>query len=74
MEKYLNLGGDSGILAYEIGDYYIKVEFPEPHGIYTYSYQRAGRYHVEKMKKLAIDGRGLNTYINKNVRKLYDQR
>ena len=30
---------------------------------YTYSYRSAGSHHVEKMKKLAINGIGLNSYI-----------
>jgi len=73
MEHYKNLSGDSGVKAYEIGDNYIKVKFKDD-AIYLYNYQSAGRQHIEKMKELAIKGSGLNSYINKYVRKKYAQK
>jgi hypothetical protein len=71
MEKYKDLNGDSAIIGYEIGNTSIKVLF-NTGKTYTYSYSKAGKMHVENMKSLAILGNGLNAYINKNVRKLYD--
>ena len=73
MQRYLNTGGDSGIESYEIGEDYIKVWFARSQKAYTYSYQSAGREHVEAMKKLAKNGTGLNEYINKNTKYLYDR-
>jgi hypothetical protein len=73
MERYRNSGGDSGVSAYEIGSDYIIVVFkgnPKP---YRYSYNGAGSYHVENLKKLAINGNGLNAYINNHVKYLYDK-
>jgi hypothetical protein len=72
MEKYRNIGGNSGVSHYEIGTDYINVIFSKTGSMYTYSYQRAGNYHVENMKQLAQGGKGLNTYINKHVKNLYD--
>lgn len=72
MESYRNLGGDSGVSAYEIGENYIKVKFHGNYKIYTYSYRKAGRNHVEQMKILARRGSGLNSYINMYVKYLYD--
>ena len=72
MERYLDLDGDSGVVSYEIGDTYIRVKFNGTIKIYTYSYNKAGQYHVEKMKVLAKSGDGLNSYIMRNVKKLYD--
>lgn len=72
MERYKNRGGDSGVSAYEIGADYITVKFSGTFRIYTYSYRKAGSVHVEKMKMLAQSGRGLNSYINKYVKNLYD--
>jgi len=72
MEKYLNLNGDSGVDSYEIGSDFIKVLFLKTSYLYTYSYRKAGKFHVDNMKILAEKGRGLNSYINKNVYKLYD--
>lgn len=31
---------------------------------YKYSYRKTGEYKVEKMKTLAIGGKGLNSFIN----------
>ena len=72
MERYLDLDGDSGVVAYEIGETYISVKFDRTFKIYTYSYNKAGQYHVEKMKVLAKNGDGLNSYIMRNVKNLYD--
>jgi hypothetical protein len=72
MERYLNKSGDSPITYYEIGDEYIRVAFKGNIKIYVYSYSRAGKAHVEYMKILAYDGKGLSAYITRYVRKEYD--
>ena len=70
MERYKNLGGDSGVVAYEIGSDYIKVQFHDG-WIYLYNYQSAGSYNIEHMKELAIAGEGLNSFIGRVVKKGY---
>jgi hypothetical protein len=70
MERYKNLGGDSGVAAYEIENDSIKVQFDDG-AIYLYNYQSAGAANIEEMKTLAIAGRGLNSFIMKHVRKKY---
>jgi hypothetical protein len=70
MVRYRNLSGDSGVVAYEIGSDWIDVKFQDG-WIYRYSYASAGPFHVEIMKGLAKDGRGLSTYVVRNVRKSY---
>lgn len=72
MQPYRDIDGDSGVEAYEIGDDYIAVKFYRTPKLYRYSYGKAGRYHVEQMKMLARNGNGLNSYINRFVKKLYD--
>lgn len=72
MERYRNWSGTSGVAAYEIGPDFIKVKFRDTSRVYTYSYRRAGRIHVDTMKALAQRGSGLNKYINLHVRNLYD--
>ena len=67
MTVYGNFGSNSGVTAYEIRDDAIVVEFRHG-GKYLYSYDKPGREEVEEMKRLAREGRGLATYINKNVR------
>lgn len=72
MQHYRNSGGDSGVSAYEIGTDYIAVKFSSTAKVYTYSYRKAGHTHVENMKRLAQSGSGLNSYINRHVKHLYD--
>jgi len=72
MERYRNSGGDSGVSSYEIGADYIIVKFSGSIRTYRYSYRKAGQYHVETIKRLARNGNGLNSYINRYVKNLYD--
>lgn len=73
MQKYKNLGGSSGVYAYEIGSDYIHIKFTGTNRVYSYSYSgKAGRIHVENMKQLAQNGSGLNAYVNQKVKFLYD--
>ncbi len=73
MTPYKNLGIDSNVESYQIFDNLIKVKFKSTTKIYSYSYTGATKFHVENMKKLAIAGKGLNSYINKYVKFLYDK-
>lgn len=70
MERYKNLGGDSGVAEFEIGPDYIKVRFTSG-SVYTYSNQSAGAAHIARMKQLAQSGHGLNSYIQTHVRNNY---
>lgn len=72
MEKYRNLGGNSGVSSYEIGPDYVIVKFSGTAKSYKYSYQKAGKSNVEILKHLALNGSGLNSYIIKNVKDLFD--
>jgi hypothetical protein len=71
MERYRNSSRDSGVLSFEIGTDYIKVRFCS-YKTYSYSHGKAGQTHVANMKGLAQAGRGLNSYINRYVKYLYD--
>lgn len=71
MIRYKNLGRDSGVRYYEIGDSFIRVKF-DGFNAYTYSFKKAGVSHVKNMQALALNGRGLNSYINRHVKYLYD--
>lgn len=70
MERYKNLSGESGVAAYEIGDDYIRVEFKDG-ATYLYNNAVTGAHNIEEMKKLANNGKGLNSYISRHVRKKY---
>ncbi|NDK39484.1 hypothetical protein DT603_11585 [Pseudoxanthomonas gei] len=67
MERYGNLAGDSGVVAYAITARSILVKFAGSDRLYEYSHASAGKAHVETMKRLAQAGRGLSTYISRHV-------
>ncbi len=70
MVRYKDIDRDSGVVRYEFGPEYIRVQFSDG-SIYLYTYRSAGQSNIEKMKKLATRGDGLNAYINGHVRKSY---
>jgi len=67
MQRYRNLAGNSGVVAYAITPSSIRVKFAGADRIYEYSHVSAGKAHVEEMKRLAQAGRGLSTYISQHV-------
>lgn len=73
MERYRNLGGDSSVVAYEIGSDFIRVQFSDG-SVYMYTYASAGSANIEHMKQLARSGQGLNSFIMRHVRKAYARR
>ncbi len=73
MEPYGNLGGNSGVEAYEIGPDFIRVQFSTG-SVYLYTYESAGSHSIEQMKELAIRSEGLNSFINTTVRHYYARR
>jgi hypothetical protein len=73
MQRYGNLSGNSGVVAYEISPRSIKLKFQDGR-TYVYSYDRPGPEHVEAMKVLARSGRGLSTYVARHVRDDYEGR
>ena len=72
IKTYQNIGGNSGVAFYEAGPDYIEVWFQGSPRSYRYSYGKAGPANVEAMKVLAQNGNGLNSFINRNVKFLYD--
>jgi hypothetical protein len=67
MQPYKNLSGSSGVVAFQIGDQHIDIEF-EGKQRYRYDYTKPGQQEVETMKVLAKSGKGLATFINQNIR------
>ena len=70
MTKYGNKGSDSGVSGYEIHDNGITVEFSTG-AQYLYTNESAGKANIDTVKELAVGGEGLNGFINKYVKKLY---
>lgn len=70
MKPYQNLKEDSGVVAYETGPGFIRLQF-EDGGVYLYTDDVTGSYNIKQMQKLAARGSGLCTFINQNVREAY---
>ncbi len=73
MQPYQNLAGDSGVVAYETGSDFIRIRF-KGGDTYLYTCQSAGAPAVEQMKALAAAGRGLSTFISRNVKGMYAEK
>lgn len=73
MNTYKNLGGSSGIRAYKSTLNSIIIQFKNS-SMYEYTLSSVGQRNLAIMKKLAIRGSGLNTFVNQNVRSLYSRR
>ncbi len=78
MQTYANLSGQSNVAQYENNSDNIVVKFKTKNkdrcDTYKYTHRSAGTSHVEEMKGLATAGRGLNSYITKYVRKVYESK
>lgn len=64
MQPYKNLENGSSILQFKIGREYIIIQFKNKSTI-EFTYERAGKDLVERLKQLAVKGRGLQRYILK---------
>ncbi|MCC6370613.1 MAG: hypothetical protein IT236_06405 [Bacteroidia bacterium] len=74
MKTYKNLSGNSGVVAYEMGEKFICIKFEGESSIYTFNYRRPGRALVEQMKALALKGQGLSTFITEKVGANFDSK
>jgi len=70
MQRYRNMSGNAGVIAYELRPDGIVIKFADG-GTYFYNDVRPGKRHVERMKALAKQGSGLTTFINQKVRGNY---
>jgi len=69
MTAYKNLGGNSNVLSYEIAEDSIHVVFKSgTHRNYLYNHVKPGKAMVDRMKALAMQGYGLNSYISTTVK------
>ena len=70
MEPYDDRGGDSGVVAYESGADFIRVQF-QSGSIYLYTNESAGSATIAWMKMLATTGDGLSAFVSRHVRSKY---
>ena len=75
MTPYKNLNGDSNIDAYEITDDSITVRFNSGNiRNYLYTNRKPGEITVKRMKTLAVQGHGLNSYISTSVKSNFERK
>ncbi len=70
MERYRNLRGNSGVVAYQVVRGGLVVAFADG-GVYLYNNDIPGAPHIERMTQLAVAGKGLSAYIATHVRQAY---
>lgn len=68
MERYKNLGGQSGIVEYEIMVNGITIRFRDGWN-YLYNTQSTSPDNIRQMQQFAVQGRGLNSFITRVVRR-----
>lgn len=73
MQRYKNLGGNSGVTAYEIDTGQIVVQFRNGER-YLYTEDSAGAANIARMQELAQAGRGLATFISQHVAERYERK
>jgi len=71
IEHYKNLRGDSSVVAYELGQGEITVQWWLVVPLHK---QRTGSANISEMQRLALAGRGLNSFIDRFVPKSYAQK
>jgi hypothetical protein len=70
MQRYRNLSGESGVVAYEIGENSITIAFQQGER-YLYTERSTGAENIAKMQELARAGRGLATFVSQHVKTGY---
>lgn len=73
MIPYGNKSGNSGVIAYEAGKGFIKVQFADG-TTYKYTQGSAGKNAIAEMIVLAKAGLGLSTYISQHVKDRYSEK
>lgn len=73
MIRYKNTSGKSGVQAYDYNTNSISIRFSGG-SVYRYTVQSVGSANLERMKALADSGKGLNSFIRRNVKNMYESK
>jgi hypothetical protein len=73
VQRYRNVSGDSGVVAFDLRPSSVIVQFRDGWK-YEYTISSAGPDAVAEMKRLAMQGRGLSTFVSQHVRDAYARR
>jgi hypothetical protein len=71
--RYENFGGNSGVFAHKIDQESITIEFDDG-SMYLYDVHSTSTENITEMQRLAIAGKGLNSYISRVGRKEYAEK
>ena len=71
MHEYGDRDHDTGVTGYLFVKNGIILKFKSKEEFYLYNYRKPGSEHLANMKKLAMAGSGLSTYVNQHVRENY---
>ena len=70
MQRYKNRSGESGVVAYDIGQDSITIQFSGGER-YLYTERSTGAENIARMQELAREGRGLSTFVSQHIRSRY---
>ncbi len=73
MSRYKNVDGKSTVARYNITKDAVTIQFTD-HSVYIYNNQSVGPETIGKMRTLALAGKGLGTFITKNVKDRYSRK
>ena len=73
MKTYQNKSGGAGIKGYENLQDGIRIQYNDG-STYLYNYKVNGQKQIEEMKKLADQGIGLTTYLQKYIKDEYAEK
>jgi hypothetical protein len=73
LQYYANLDGDSSVEGYDEENDSIIVYFSDG-SAYEYTRQSVGNEYLERMKRLAEQGEGLNAFIMKHAHFAYSRK
>ena len=72
-QRYKNVGGKSTVLKYELEKDAVNIKFAD-RSQYRYTNQSAGPENIKKMKELALAGKGLGTFVEKNLKDRFERK
>jgi len=70
MFRYRNLNNNSGVAAYDTGVDWFLIKFNDS-SLYLYTTKSTTKEHINYMRILAREGKGLNSYVNRIVGNQY---
>lgn len=71
--RYKNVGGKSTVERYHLAKDAVTIEFADC-SKYIYSNQSTAPETVAKMKELALAGKGLGTFVEKNLKEKFERK